>query len=154
MELSNTAHLHLELKVLEKDVNKIDLGQEVTYFLQSDPGKFYKGDIHLIDKMVDENRMINVHTHIADPEPPHITTGMFVTAMIETEENEGIALPENAVVKLEGKEYVLGQDAENSYSFTPILVETGIRQNGYVQILSPIDTSANYLVKGGYYVLK
>ncbi len=153
MEVSNTSHLHLELKVLEKDVNKIDIGQEVTYFLQSDPGKLYKGDIHLIDKMVDENRMINVHTHIDDPEPPHITTGMFVTAMIETEEQEGFALPENAVVTMEGKEYVLVQESDGSYTFTPLLVETGIKKNGYVQILSPIDTSASYLVKGGYYVL-
>lgn len=153
MEISNTSHLHLELKVLEKDINKIDIGQEVTYFLQSDPGNFYKGDIHLIDKRVDENRMINVHTHIDDPEPPNITAGMFVTAMIETEIQEGFALPENAVVAMEGKEYVLIQDQQGVYTFTPVLVETGIKKNGFVQILSPIDTSKNYLVKGGYYVL-
>ena len=155
LEISNTNHLHMELKVLEKDIPKIKNGQHIRYSLQDDPNRKYKATIYLIEKLVGDNRMINVHCHLEDEEEKSLIPGMFVTAEIALDEREDFGLPEEAVVLFDSKHYILEQLEGGKYDFDQKMVEVGINQDGYYQLLntSELNSDATYLTKGAYYLI-
>jgi cobalt-zinc-cadmium efflux system membrane fusion protein len=155
MEISNTNHIHMELKVLEKDLFKIKNGQKVKYSLQNDASKEYEATVYLIEKMVDENRMINVHCHLGEEEEKTLIPGMFVSANIELEQMEAYSLPEDAVIDFDSRMYVLQHEANSKYDFKQQEVKVGRKQNGYYQLddVGEIDLNAKYLTKGAYYLI-
>lgn len=155
MEVSNTNHLHMELKVMERDLPKLKKGQEIQYSLQDDPNTKYKATIYLIEKLVNEDRMINVHCHLEEEQEKTLIPGMFITAEITLEESEVYALPEDAVVLFDGHHYVLEQVVKEKYDFQQKIVEIGQTKNGFVQLMpsSSLDSSATYLTKGAYYLI-
>lgn len=107
MEIINTDHIHLELKVFEKDVLKLKEDQKVTFKVPEYSEETFEGEVHLIGKSIDENRTIQVHAHLKNEENHNFIVGMFVEANIVTEETVVDALPEDAIIEAENKNYVL-----------------------------------------------
>ncbi len=153
LEISNTDHLHMELKVMETDVNKLRDGQKIRFSTQGNPQATYTATVHLIEKMVDENRMVNVHCHLDETPDQHFLVGMYVTAEIMLVAAESAALPEEAVVSVEDRYYVLMQEEDGTLNFLQKEVEPGERQNGYVQILNSTAFQPDdiFLTRGAYY---
>src|SRR5690606_40044010 len=60
-ELVNPKDLHLNLKVFEKDWDKISIGQSLTAYTNSNPEKKYGGEIILIGKNISQDRAVEVH---------------------------------------------------------------------------------------------
>lgn len=155
IEISNTNHIHMELKVLEKNISMIKNGQKVRYSLQENPSEQYVATIYLIEKRVDENRMVNVHCHLEEEQEKALIPGMFITADIELESQESYAVPEGALVSFNDNYYILEHKPDTKYDFTQKLVDVGQNQNGFYQIneSAEVDTIATYLTKGAYYVV-
>ena len=156
MEISNTNHLHMELKVQEKDIPKIKNGQMVQYSLQDDPSKLYEASVYLIEKQVEDNRMVNVHCHLEEEQEKALIPGMFVTAQIVLDSKESYAIAKDAVVAFDGEYFVLEHRPNSKYDFDQVEVGAGIEQNGYYQLenIKALDTSATYLINGTYYLIK
>ena len=157
MEIVNTDHMHLELKVFEKDLMQIKKDQEILFKVPEASSEYYKGDVHLVGTAIDPNsRIALVHGHINHNNDVHFSTGMFVEAEIITGESTNLALPEAAVVELENAYFVLLLESEKSeeYEFHPIEVKVKHTYNGFTSFETELPRDGKYLIKGGFVLLQ
>jgi cobalt-zinc-cadmium efflux system membrane fusion protein len=91
-----------------------------------------------------------VHCHF-EKYDKRLIPGMYMNALIELKNKTVYALPENAVVSYNGKDYVFL--AINKNTFKMKAVETGIRQNSYVEILNYQDIEGSPVVTENAYTL-
>lgn len=157
MEIINTDHMHLELKVFEKDLMQIKKDQKILFKVPEASSEYYKGDVHLVGTAIDPNsRIALVHGHIDHDNDVHFSTGMFVEAEIITTESTSLALPEDAVIELEGAYFVLLLESENNkeYEFHPIEVKVKQTYNGFTSFETELPLEGTYLTKGGFVLLQ
>ena len=148
-ELVNTSDIHLNIKVFEKDLEKLFIGQKVmAYNNQSE--KKHPCEIILISQDVSTERTAEVHCHFLDYDKT-LLPGMYMNAEIETTKNNVLALPEDAIVSFEGKEYVFIKERNNQFTFTEI--KTGSKENGFVEIENGKLLSEKAIVIKGAYTL-
>jgi membrane fusion protein, heavy metal efflux system len=139
-ELIGKQHLHVELKVFEKDVYKIKEGQKVEF---NDPrlGGKALGTVFLIGKNFEgESKALNVHVHLTDKTiEQNLIPGQYLAAKIIAAGRSVNALPEASILKEDDKYfvYILENENENDVVFKKIEVTKGITQNGFVEILTP-----------------
>ena len=159
-EIVNTEHLHAELTVYEKDVVKLKIGQKVRFTLPNENGKERIASIYLIGRKIDADRSVRVHAHL-ESEDTDLLPGMYINAMIELNENNVSAVPEEAVVMSDGKYFVYvvrGQHPENNetiYQFEMTEVKKGVTENGYTEIsfINNFDIKNLQVVKKGAFSL-
>lgn len=132
-ELINPDDMHAALTVFEKDIAKVKPRQQVLVSFVDEPGTEYACEVLLVTKNVDDNRSALVHCHF-EKQPERLLPGMFLNARIKVSNVETAAVPEEAVVRFGNTQYVLEMTAANSFSL--LEVETGIRENGMVEISS------------------
>ncbi|HKL03037.1 MAG TPA: efflux RND transporter periplasmic adaptor subunit, partial [Cryomorphaceae bacterium] len=152
----NTDHLHLELNVFEKDLSKVREGQPIKFSIQEDKAQEYEASVYLVNKNIDtENRTIRVHGHISDEKlNDRLNPGMYVEANIYTDSESKSALPQEAVVDIDGRHYalVLQSSSNGERRFLRKEVQTGVLGNGYVEVLNGEDfqSDAEFLVEGAF----
>ncbi|MCB0696328.1 MAG: efflux RND transporter periplasmic adaptor subunit [Chitinophagaceae bacterium] len=155
--LVNTEHLHAELTVFEKDIAKVEIGQPVRFTLANEV-KERTGTVHLVGKEISTDRTVRIHCHL-DEEDIHLLPGMFLSAKIETSGSDVFALPDEAVMKFEGKDYLFAVNDDNLqdsiYRYKMVAVETGSSEDGYTAITLPVgyDKNSQFVVKGAYTLL-
>ena len=159
MEIMDTDHIHLELKVFEKDLLGLKRGQEILFTVPEASDSVFRGEVHLVGTAIDpKTRTALIHGHIAEKDEHNFTAGMFVEAHIVTDTSKHWALPENAVVEMEGKQYVLEVESETAdeYTLQPTEVEIGATYHGYTNIknASEFKEDSRFLTKGGFVLLK
>ena len=157
MEIINTDHIHLELKVFEKDLIHIKKDQEILFKVPEASQEYYKGDVHLVGTSIDPNsRVALVHGHIDHDNDAHFSTGMFVEAEIVTGASTALALPEEAVIELEGVYFVLLLESENDeeYEFHPLEVKVKQTYNGFTSFETQLPLDGTYLTKGGFVLMQ
>ena len=157
MKIINTNHIHLELNVFEKDLHWIKKGQEINFRVPEVSKEYFNGEVHLVGTTIDTKSRIGlVHGHIDEEQEADFTTGMFVEADIITSSDTRLALPEEAVVELEGRNYVLVLESEDAdtYTLSPLEVKLESRNNGFVSIQSPLPLNKRFLIKGGFALLQ
>lgn len=157
MEIINTEHLHLELKVFEKDLLDIKKGQDILFKIPEASSKMFKGDVHLVGTTIDvRNRTAMIHGHISENDEANFATGMFIEADIVIGTSKQFSLPEDAVVGLEGKEYVLMLDSEDGegYELHVIEVQMEANYNGFTSFKTQLPKEGKFLTKGGYFLLQ
>ena len=157
MEIMNTDHIHLELKIFEKDVLKLKKDQEIIFSVPEASKETFKGEVHLVGTSIDPNsRIAMIHGHIDEKDENNFTAGMFVEANIVTGTTTSLALPEDAVVELEGKDYVLlveSEDAEG-YQLRSMEVKIEANYNGFTSFKTQLPLDGKYLTKGGFVLLQ
>lgn len=130
-ELINPQDIHAALTVFEKDINLLKKGQSVSISFVNDTSMTYPAEILLITQNVDENRSGTVHCHF-EKMPQPLRPGMFINAEIQVDGKKVMAVPEDAVVRFENKEYVFVSTGKDNYMMTP--VTTGLRNKGWIEI--------------------
>lgn len=147
-ELVNTSDIHLNIKVFEKDLEKLSIGQRVmAYNNQSD--KKHPCEIILISQDLSAERTAEVHCHFNDYDK-NLLPGMYMNADIETKEQTVLAINEDAIVNFEGKNYVFVL-YNGKYLLTE--VELGNKENGFVEIVNAEDLKEKSIVTMGAYTL-
>ncbi|MGV3612285.1 MAG: efflux RND transporter periplasmic adaptor subunit [Fluviicola sp.] len=175
----DNSKMHVDLLVYEKDLQKVKPGQQVRFTLTNQDNTEIMGKIFSIGKAFEnETKSIAVHADILN-EKQLLIPGMYVNALIDVGLNEVKALPEDAIVKADGREFIFilekieeekghdekaGHDHEDDhehsgkagkgYHFQRIEVKTGTRQLGFVQItlLQEIPANAKLVLQGAYYI--
>ena len=157
IEILNTNHMHVELNVLESHLTKLKKEQNVEFRVQSAPTKAYKGSIHLINTMLDENHYINIHCHIDDQHKNELMPGMYIDAQIYVENQEFWALPQEAIVNIDDDHYALISKSydKGEHTFEKVKILTGATQNGWTEVLNAMDLKLDqsFLIKGAYNVV-
>lgn len=105
-QIINNSELHLDLFVFEKDLPKVAAGQLIHFTLTNNPGKEYDAQIYSIGTaFVNETRAVPVHAHVTN-EKTGLIEGMSVTARISLGENVYPTVPDDAIVRNAGKQYI------------------------------------------------
>jgi cobalt-zinc-cadmium efflux system membrane fusion protein len=123
----DNAKMHVDLLVYEKDLYKVKTGQTVRFILTNQNNAEYKGQIFSIGKSFkNETKSIAVHADIAN-EKQTLISGMYVNALIDVGSNAVNALPQEAVIKAEGREFIfiLEGEEKGEYHFQRIEIKTG-----------------------------
>lgn len=134
-ELINPGDLHFAVKVFEKDLPYIQVGQKLKVNLVNSPEKTFDADVTLVGKNLDNDRSALVHCHFLNA-TDELLPGMFANAIIEIKNREGILVPEEAVVRWADQYYVFVQNSK-SY-FERVRVDVGTPVNGLVDVQSSL----------------
>ena len=151
-EIVNNGQTHLALKVFEKDLNKISVGQKVYAFTNQNPEKKYAATVKLIGKDFAPDRSVLIHCDLIDKDESLIP-GTFMNAEIEVNAEEGFVIPDDAIVTWEGKQYVFEEVKPKTYKMFPVTI--GNSENGLTELLNFDIKNANkaFVTKGAYHLL-
>lgn len=151
VEIVDTEHLHAEAQVFEKDIMRLRIGQTMRLVLANETEERI-ATVYLIGKEISAERTIRVHCHL-EKEDPALIPGMYFNAVIETEANPVLALPEDAVVSYDGVSYIFIEKAQNTFAWEE--VKTGISESGYTHVILPegFDVNATVVTQGAHSLL-
>lgn len=152
-ELVDPSDIHLALTVFEKDINKLFIGQKITAYSNNQSGKKYDCEIILIGKDISPERTAIVHCHFEQFDKLLIP-GMYMNAEVEVTTNSAFVIPNDGLVRFEGKQYVFTQTGRNKYEMQEVMTQN--TENGFTQITFPDNTNIAdkiFVTKGAYTLL-
>ncbi|WP_133273736.1 efflux RND transporter periplasmic adaptor subunit [Hymenobacter radiodurans] len=159
VEVVDRTHLHLELKVFEKDIAQVRPGQTVLFKLANSPtDQQQRASIYLVGKAFDNDaHTVTVHAHLEDETAAALLPGQYVAARIQTAGARQRTLPEDAVIQAGDVSYVYARvgASPDGYQFRRYKVKAGPVQHGDVAI-TPLDSlpDSTQLVQRGAYFLE
>jgi membrane fusion protein, heavy metal efflux system len=155
MELINTDHIHIKLLVYEKDISRIQIGQEVDFRIRNG-NKSRKAEVFSISqKFEHDSRALQVHAEIVG-EHLGLIPGMYVKANIISAGDSALALPEAALIR-EGQSHFVFEKLETnngSMSFRALEVETLGSFGGWTGIRfdDPAIHTRTFALNKGYHI--
>ncbi|HYX09275.1 MAG TPA: efflux RND transporter periplasmic adaptor subunit [Bacteroidales bacterium] len=150
-EIVDKSHLHLNLKVYERDMFNLKRGQRISFSILEKEAHPFEARIETIGQMIDEElRTIDVHAHITRPDPS-FTPGMFVNAKIYLHDDSLYSLPVTALIKKNEHNFIFVKEGAR---FVRTPVETGIEEGDYAEIKNVGEDLKNAVIvtKGAYYL--
>jgi membrane fusion protein, heavy metal efflux system len=151
-ELINPSDIHLNLKVFEKDLDKLSIGQKLVAYNNNNTDKKYPCEIILISQDLSSVRSADVHCHFEDYDKT-LLPGMYMNAEVELKQKNALAINDEAIVSHEGKDYVF--IVKGNRQFELLEVKKGGTENGFSEIttLDGKDISTVQIVTKGAYSL-
>lgn len=153
--VTNTDDLHIELKIFEKDLPAVKIGQPINFRLQNNTDHIYKGKVHLVNRTIDEReRTVMIHGDLLNGEDvKQFAPGMYIEGEIMTTTSQYPALPSDAVVNIDNDFFALVKETDTTFS--KVMIKVGSMDNGYTQILNSNDfgQGAEFLTKGAFNLL-
>ena len=150
-ELINPSDFHLNLKVFEKDIGKLSIGQKLRAYSNNFPDTKNDCEIILISRDISPERTVDVHCHF-NRYDKMLLPGMYMNADVEVMTNNAASVPEEAIVDFEGLNYVFVEKDKNQFAM--VKVETGTHENGYIEIKNDKGfMNKQIVIKGAYTIL-
>lgn len=157
VEVLSRDDLHLELRVFEKDVAKVKVGQKILFKIQNaNRDEEMAARVFLVGQAFDDNaRTVRVHAHL-EPERRDLLPGQFVAARIQTAGARVRTLPETALIQAGDLSYIfrrVRQDADRTV-FRRVKVQASQPQHGDVAVtaLDPLPDTTQLVRKGAYFL--
>lgn len=155
-QLINTEDVHVDLMVFEKDVAKVEEGQNVYFSTESMPGVELTAVVIAVSKNFEqEPKAIHVHAEIINM-PKKLVPGMYVRGKIAVNDQRTIALPESAIVKEGEKFYIFTAEKEGEdWSFKPVEIIPGAVEGNWVEIklLQNLPKDIIFAYNNAYYLM-
>lgn len=180
-EIVDNSQLHLDLQIYEKDLPRVKTGQTIHFTLTNNAGTEYDAEIFSIGTAFENNsKTIPVHARVKGAKPGLIE-GMNVTANISLGLATLPAVPSDAIVSYQGKDFIYivsddkaahdhdheagkphdhekeagHADEEKGVTFLRVPVARGTTDVGYSEItpLTAIPADARIVVKGAFFLL-
>lgn len=148
-ELVNPADIHLNLKVYEKDLSKIAIGQQAVAYNNASPDQKYNTEIILVSHALNEERSAEIHCHF-ERYDKRLVPGMYMNAEIQVKNTKEKVLPSEAIVNFENKDYVFVQEGSHSFRLSP--VQKGISENNFTVVGDHFDDK-KVVTTGAYSLL-
>jgi membrane fusion protein, heavy metal efflux system len=149
-ELIDPSDIHLALKVFEKDIPKLYIGQKLLASTNSKPDNIHECEILLIGMDINEEHNTEVHCHF-EKYDKSLIPGTYMNAEIKVKSSKNYVLNENAVVAFESKQYVFTKKNENNFDF--VEVQTGVVEGGKIEIKNGKQLIDKQIVTKGAYAL-
>lgn len=145
MKIRNIQAVECDLNVFEKDLAKVKVGNRVTFSLTNQPGVKLSGTVYGMNQYFnDGSKSVAVHVKMDDASLKmsrinHVKLfdGMYVSGQIATGSQRCLALPSQAIVSTDGKQYVFalnGEPKKGEYSFSRHEVTTGVTGGGFTEV--------------------
>lgn len=171
-DVIDNSQLHLDLHVYEKDLPYVKKGQSITFILTNQPGRSYEAEVFSIGTSFEnDSKAIAIHC-VVKGNIKGLIEGMNVTAQLNVSDERVLALPSEAIVNHDGRDYIFlvkkedpnhdheGDDhshehAADAFFFERIPVKKGPNELGYtgVTFLSEVSEDAKFVTKGGFFLL-
>jgi len=159
-EIVNSDKLFLELTLFEKDADKIASGQKISFFINNETEQ-HEAIIYQTGKSISDDKTYKVYASVSGV-CKNVLPGMYVNAIIETSGNQVTALPSEAIVSFDDKNYIFVFDKnkeEGGQAFTEyrmIEIQKGITDGGFTGVILPEGFNisvAKVVIKGAYNLL-
>lgn len=152
-ELVNPTDIHLNLKVFEKDLEKLFIGQKVLAFNNNQPDKKHPCEIILISRDISAERTAEVHCHFEDYDKT-LLPGMYMNGEIEVQVKNAGVIKENAIVSFDNKDFIFVSKGNNTFEMVEII--KGISENNFTEITfatGKLNEKEQIVVHGAYSLL-
>ncbi|MBZ5856718.1 efflux RND transporter periplasmic adaptor subunit [Flavihumibacter profundi] len=152
-ELINPTDIHLALKVFERDLDKLFIGQKLVAYTNNRPDEKHPCEILLIGKDLSPERNTDVHCHF-ETYDKSLVPGTYMNAEIDVKNNKALALPDDAVVSYGGKQFIYR--AKGNDKFEMVEVSVGESENGFTEIKIPEGSTlgtSEFVTRGAYSIL-
>lgn len=159
-EIVNSDRLLLELTLFEKDADKVSQGQKIRFFINNETEQ-HEAVIYQTGRSVNEDKTYTVYASVSGF-CKNILPGMYVNAIIETSGNTVTALPSDAIVSFDDKDYIFvfgkskEEDGKPFTEYRMIEVGKGATDGGFTEVILPADFDINtskVVIKGAYNLL-
>lgn len=151
LELINPNTSLLNVKVFEKDLPNIQIGQYLKASTNANPEQQLEAKIVSISKQVNPDGTVEVFARITNPNGIRLTANMYFNVELQVNSLSANVLPEDAVVHYEGKDYIFERLNKNEFKLIPVTI--GTSSNKMVEIKSPANSGKIYITKGAYNLL-
>lgn len=156
--LVDNSKIHLDLKIYEKDLPYVHEGQKVSFNLTNINRSEVTATIFSIGKAFEPGtKTVIAHANI-DQVPDNLIPGLYVNALIDIGANTVKALPNAAIVKADGREFIFiadeGAEHGEHIHYKRVEVKTGVKELGYtqVEIIEAVPEQYNIVTQGAYYL--
>ncbi|MBW1654325.1 efflux RND transporter periplasmic adaptor subunit [Flavobacterium quisquiliarum] len=150
-ELIDKKDIVLTLNAFEKDVASLSIGQTVMAFANNSDAKKYPAKIAFINQSLNGDRAAEIICKV-NTYNPALLPGLFINAEVEVENQKALTVPEDAVVRWQGKFFVFTALGNNQFQM--VEVKAGVKNEGFCQITSnELDNSSKIVVKNAYTLL-
>ena len=152
-ELVNPEDIHLQLTIFEKDLSKVSIGQKIFAYNNTNPDKKYICEVLLIGKDVSSERTVQVQCHFEQYDKSLIP-GMYMNAEVEVSTNNAFVIPNDGLVRFEGKQYVYTQTSTRNFEMQEVTTQN--TENGFTQIIFADSGEMKdkvFVLKGAYTLL-
>ncbi len=153
--------IHTDFFVFEKDVQKVKVGQKISFNFPSNPQQVYSATIKGMDKALDpEKKALRIHADIdrtgAVPSGG-FTDGTYVEGRIELSGKGVDALPKDALVKDGTQDFILvveEKEASGNIRFKKVPVTVGAMNDAFVEVkpLETLPAGTQVVLKGAFFV--
>jgi RND family efflux transporter MFP subunit len=159
-EIVNSDKLFLVLTLFEKDADKVAAGQKIRFFINNET-ELHEAVIYQTGKSINADRTYKVYASVTGA-CKNVLPGMYVNAVIESSSHKVTALPSQAIVSFDDKDYIFVFDKDKEEGGKPFTeyrmleVHKGVSDNGYTEIILPEGfnvATAKVVVKGAYNLL-
>lgn len=159
-EIVNIDQLFIELNLFEKDVDKVSTGQNIHFFINNETEQ-HDAVVYQTAKSIDADKTYKVYASVRGT-CKNVLPGMYVNALIEAASNKVAAVPSDALVSFDEKDYIFvfeknkEEDGKPFTEYRMIQVEKGVTDGGYTEIVLPegFDSkTAKVVIKGAYNLL-
>src|SRR5690606_3609665 len=108
-------------------------GQKVLFTMPNMAGEPLEAEIFALGRAFEgDSRMVTVHAELENNKNANLLPGMYVNAQILAGKQELPTLPEEAVVRYKGKQYVFLKEGPSTFRMQE--VETGITESGFTEV--------------------
>jgi cobalt-zinc-cadmium efflux system membrane fusion protein len=159
-EIVNNDKLFLELTLFEKDADKVTIGQKVRFFINNET-EVHEAIISQTGRSVSTEKTFRVYANIKSL-CKNLLPGMYVNAVIKEDERNVTALPSEALVSFDDKNFIFVYEIDKEEGGKPfteyrmVEVKKGISESGFTEIQVPEGfniSAAKIVTKGAYNLL-
>lgn len=176
-EIVDNSQLHLDLNVFEKDLPMLKVGQIIHFRITNNSGEDYNAKVYSIGASFEnDSKSIPVHATVQGNKSGLID-GMNITAIVSLNDITTNAVPNDAIVSADGKDYIFivtnkqadeekpeeGEEKKEtkgkveevkSTNFEKIEVVKGVSNMGYtaITLVKDIPSNAKVVTKGAFFV--
>ncbi len=139
----------INVQVSEKIINTINKGDEVDVLINAVSNTPFKGTVKSVSPVAGQTSTYPVEIEIANPDHS-IKPGMFTTAIFDlNSRNDVIVIPAGVTLSDLEETYVF---IEDNGTAKKVVIETGINNGEYVEVLSGLKVNDNLIVTGQSYL--
>jgi cobalt-zinc-cadmium efflux system membrane fusion protein len=159
-EIVNNDKLFLELTLFEKDADKVIRGQNVKFYINNET-ETHEAVITQTGKSVGQDRTYMVYANVSSV-CKNLLPGMYVNAFISESDTKVTALPSDAVVSFDDKDYIFAfernkEEAGKAFTeYRMVEVKKGVSGSGFTEIILPDGfnmVTTKIVTKGAYSLL-
>ena len=158
-EIVSNENLVLELTLYEKDMNQVSVGQEVEFFLNNET-EAHHAEVKQVARAISAEKSFKIYATVRQA-CSNLLPGMYVGASITAPGSISTAVPSDALVRFNEKNYIFifnrssQENGKSMNEYSMVEVVRGKSSGNYTGIILPswISHSSKIVVKGAFQLM-